>query len=87
MATTNVRIPDELMSRLEKTAEDLHRSKDWLVSDAVREYLEREERKTHRLAETREALAEADAGQLLEGDAVLDWLDSWGTDNEKQPPV
>lgn len=87
MAMTSVRIPDDLMARLEKTAEQRRRSKGWLINDAVREYLERDEVKMRHLAETREAIAEVEAGQLIDGDKVLDWLESWGTDNEKQPPV
>jgi predicted transcriptional regulator len=86
MAMTSVRIPDDLMVRLQKTAEQRRRSKSWLINDAVREYLEREEIRARRLAETRQALAEVDKGQLIEGDEVLDWLDSWGTEDEKAPP-
>lgn len=87
MAMTSVRMPDELMSRLEKTSEDLRRSKGWLINDAVREYLEKQEIKVRRLAETNEALAEMEAGQLIDGEAVLDWLDSWGSKKEKTPPT
>ena len=83
---TSVRIPDDLMVRLQKTAEQRRRSKSWLINDAVREYLEREEIRARRLAETRQALAEVDKGQFIEGDEVLDWLDSWGTEDEKAPP-
>jgi predicted transcriptional regulator len=86
MAMTSVRIPDDLMVRLQKTAEQRRRSKSWLINDAVREYLEREEIRARRLAETRQALAEVDKWQLIEGDEVLDWLDSWGTEDEKAPP-
>ena len=52
----------------------------------MREYLEREEIRARRLAETRQALSEVKEGQLIEGDEVLDWLDSWGTEDEKAPP-
>ena len=86
MAMTSVRIPDDLMAQLQKTAEQRRRSKSWLINDAVREYLQREEIRTQRLAETRQSLAEVDKGQLIEGDEVLDWLDSWGTEDEKAPP-
>ena len=86
MAMTSVRIPDDLMAQLQKTAEQRRRSKSWLINDAVREYLEREEIRTHRLAETRQSLTEVDKGQLIEDDEVLDWLDSWGTEEEKAPP-
>ncbi len=44
-------------------------------------------RKAQMLSETHEALAEVEAGNLIAGDKVLDWLDSWGEKNEKPSPV
>jgi len=44
-------------------------------------------RKAQMLYETHEALAEVEAGNLIAGDKVLDWLDSWGEKNEKPSPV
>jgi predicted transcriptional regulator len=79
-------MPDDLMRRLDAAAERLRRSKGWLINDAVREYLEREDKRLRRLEETKEALAELDAGELVDGDQVLAWLDSWGTDHEREPP-
>jgi predicted transcriptional regulator len=52
----------------------------------VREYLEREDLRQRRDEETREALAELDAGQVVDGDEVLAWIDSWGAENEREPP-
>lgn len=49
-------------------------------------YLEREDERTRRIEETREALAELDAGELVDGDDVLAWVESWGTDHERKPP-
>ncbi|WP_295880404.1 CopG family ribbon-helix-helix protein [uncultured Thiohalocapsa sp.] len=86
MGMTSVRMPDDLMERLDATAARLRRSKGWVINDAVREYLEREELQQHRDQETREALAELEAGSLVDGDDVLAWLDSWGSDNELEPP-
>lgn len=86
MGMTSVRVPDDIMSRLESTAARLRRSKGWVINDALREYLEREERRVQRLGETQAALAELEAGDLIEGDEVLAWLDSWGTDREREPP-
>jgi len=86
MSMTNVRMPDDLMQRLDATAERLHRSKGWIITDAVREYLEREDARARRLAQTREALAELDAGDLIDGDEVLAWVASWGTDHERMSP-
>ena len=86
MAMTSVRMPDELMSQLEQAAEKLRRSKGWIINDAVKEYLAREQRKTQMLEETYEALADIKAGRVVEGHDVLDWLDTWGTESEKSFP-
>ena len=86
MGMTSVRMPDDLLQRLDATATRLRRSKGWLINDAVREYLEREELRQRRDEETRVALAELDAGQVVEGDEVLAWIDSWGSENEREPP-
>ena len=86
MGMTSVRVPDDMLSRLESTAARLRRSKGWIINDALREYLEREERRVQRLGETRQALGEVDAGDLVEGDEVLAWLESWGASDEREPP-
>ncbi len=87
MGMTSVRMPDELLEQLEQTAEKLRRSKGWIINDAVKEYLSREERKAQILEETREALADIKAGRVAGGEEVMDWLESWGTDQEKAPPT
>ncbi len=85
MAMTSVRMPDELMNRLEVAAEKLRRSKGWLINDAVGEYLERKEQEARMLAETYEALEDVNRGELVDGDEVMKWLKSWGSENEKPP--
>ncbi len=86
MGMTSVRMPDELLERLEATAGKLRRSKGWIINDAVREYLAREERKAQRLDDTREALADIQAGQVVEAEPIIDWLESWGSEQEKTSP-
>jgi len=86
MGMTSVRVPDEMLSRLESAAARLRRSKGRIINDALREYLEREERRVQRLAETRQGLGEVEAGDLVEGDEVLAWLDSWGAPDEHKAP-
>ena len=80
MGMTSVRMPDELLQRLDSTATRLRRSKGWIINDAVREYLEREDLRQRRDEETREALTDLDAGQVVDGDQVLAWIDSWGSE-------
>jgi predicted transcriptional regulator len=38
------------------------------------------------LAAIDEALAEADKGVFFSGEAVIEWLESWGTDHVKPTP-
>lgn len=52
MGMTSVRMPDDLMQRLDAAAERLRRSKGWITNDALREYLEREEERVRRLEDT-----------------------------------
>ena len=86
MGMTSVRMPDELLSQLDRAAVKLRRSKGWIINDAVREYLAREERKARMLEETREALADIKAGRVVDGTEIMDWLDTWGTDMENPLP-
>ena len=86
MGMTSVRMPDELMNRLERTAEQLRRSKGWVIKDAVEAYVAREELKLRRNQETLESWEDYKAGRVVESDDMMAWLDSWGTDDEKKPP-
>jgi predicted transcriptional regulator len=86
MGMTSVRMPDDLLQRLDSAATRLRRSKGWIINDAVREYLEREDQRQRRDEGTREALAELEAGQVIDGGEVLAWIDSWGSDEEREPP-
>ncbi len=86
MGMTSVRMPDELLAQLEEAAEKLRRTKGWIINDAVREYLAKEKREDRMLEETREALADIRAGRVVDGAEVIDWLNSWGTDEENTPP-
>lgn len=87
MGTTSVRMPDELLDRLERTAEQLRRSKGWIIKDAVEEYLKREELKQQRNQETLASWEDYKAGRVIDGDKMMEWLESWGTENEKKPPA
>ncbi len=86
MGMTSVRMPDELMQKLNEAAEKMRRSKGWIINDAVTEYLAREERDSQMLEETRQALVDIKAGRVVDGAQVIEWLNSWGTKKEKSPP-
>jgi predicted transcriptional regulator len=80
-------MPEELLERIEKAAERMQRSKGWIIKDAVKEYLAREELKQQRNQETLDAWEDYKAGNLVDGEEVMAWLDSWGAKDEKEPPV
>lgn len=45
-----------------------------------------EEQVVARLERTKQALAQVEAGQVIDGDEVIDWIVTWGTDKEQRPP-
>jgi predicted transcriptional regulator len=86
MPITSVRLPDELAEQLADLADKLHRSKSWLISEAVKDFIARADDDTRRWEQTLEALDAVKAGRLVDGDDVDDWLSRWGSDHELLPP-
>lgn len=74
--------------RLKSLADSRHRKPHFLMKEAIKQYLDREEA---RESFKQEALASWQAyqetGQHLTGTEVSNWLESWGTDQEKAVPV
>lgn len=86
MSTTSFRLDEDLQEKLEATAARLQRSKGWIINDALRRYIEREELKQRMLAETEEAIADIQAGRVVSSAEVIKWLETWGADNEIKAP-
>ena len=86
MSVTTVRLQAEVESGLEAIADKLSRSKSWVINQALREYLERQEQEQTRWQETLKAMESVAQGRVVSGEAVHTWLRSWGTDNELPPP-
>ena len=82
MTTTSFRLDDDLESKLNSIAKNLSRSKSWIINDALRLYIAREETMQQILRETEDALANLEAGQVVSGEEVMQWLETWGTDDE-----
>ena len=86
MTTTSFRLDGDLEGKLDDVAQSLRRSKSWIINDALRHYIEREERRQRMLRETEEAMADLEAGRIVSGEAVMSWLESWGTESETEAP-
>lgn len=70
-------VPLQLAEKVDQMAVRLERSKGWIVKQALAAWIDQEEERS-RL--TREALADVDAGQVIDHHAVQAWADSLGTD-------
>lgn len=76
-------VPMALAEKVDSLAERLERSRGWIVKQALSVWVEQEEER-RRL--TLEALADVDAGQVVDHQAVQAWADSLTTDTPLSPP-
>ncbi len=86
MGVTSVRLQPEIESPLEKLANKLDRSKNYLINQAIKEFLARKSLEDKKWDETLEALDSVKSNRVVAEQDVNEWLDSWGKDNEIQPP-
>ena len=76
-------VPMALAEKVDSLAERLERSRGWIVKQALSAWVEQEEER-RRL--TLEALADVDAGKVIDHQAVQAWADSLTTDTPLSPP-
>jgi predicted transcriptional regulator len=79
---TSVKLDDDLKSRIQHLADIRHRSAHWIMREAIRDYVEREEARERF---KQESLASW-TGRHLTGQELRDWLNTWGTDRETEIP-
>lgn len=85
--TVGVKLDDETRDRLKHLGEVRHRSAHWIMREAIREYLDKEEEAENRNREADEAWADyQQSGLGVSNDAMSAWLDSWGSNKEGQCP-
>lgn len=76
-------LPVDLVEKLDEHAERLERSRGWIVKQAVGDWIHRE---AERDRLTREALASADAGRLIDHERVEEWLDRLAAPSREPVP-
>lgn len=86
MSVTTVRLQPEVESDLEAMAGKLQRSKNWLINQAIREFVARQELEQSRWKETLAAMESVAQGQVVSDEAVHAWLETWGSAEELPPP-
>lgn len=86
MGVTSIRLQPEIESPLEELAAKLDRSKNYIINQAIREYIERQSVEDQRWSETLEALSSIKSGSSLPEEEVNAWLENWGSGEELSPP-
>lgn len=76
-------VPLPLADKVDQMASTLKRSRSWIMEQALSAWIAKEETRD-RL--TQEALANVDAGLLIDHLAVQAWADSLGTENAQPLP-
>lgn len=76
-------VPLPLAEKVDRLATRLERSRGWVIKQALSAWVEQEEER-RRL--TLEALADVDAGRVIDHQAVQAWADSLDTDTPLPPP-
>ena len=84
--TLSVRVPGEIRDQLEQLSDATGRTKSFLASEAIESYLATQAWQVDAIQKAVEKADSKDA-RFIEHDKVIDWLMSWGTDNEKDRPL
>jgi predicted transcriptional regulator len=77
-------VPVDLADKVDVMATRLDRSRGWIVKQALAAWVDQEE---ERHLMTLEALADVDAGRVIDQQAVRAWADSLNTDTPLPPPA
>jgi predicted transcriptional regulator len=85
---TSVKIDEELKERIQHLAEARQRSPHWIMCEAIRDYVDREEVRENFKQEALDSWASyKETGQHLTGEETRAWLAKWGTEHESSAPA
>jgi RHH-type transcriptional regulator, rel operon repressor / antitoxin RelB len=82
-ASLTIRVDEADKRRLEELARSTGRSRSILAAEAIAEYLAVNE---WQIEAIRTAMAETERGETVSHEAVRQWVASWDTDQELEPP-
>jgi len=85
---TSIKLDDNLKGRVQQLAHQRQRTAHWIMREAIRQYVEREETRESFKQEALTSWAEyKETGRHLTGEETRTWLRSWGTDAETELPT
>ncbi len=86
-AAVAVKIEPEMRERMKRLAARRQRTQPWLMCDAIRQYVERDEARDAFLHQARDAWLEyRETGLHASAEEVLEWLATWGGASETAAP-
>jgi predicted transcriptional regulator len=77
------RVPKDKADKLEELADAMDRPRSWLLRQALDAYLDVQAWQVAHIEEGRRELRE---GKGIPHEKVVAWLETWGTDDETEPP-
>ena len=80
MVTRTLQLHDDVNAALEREAKTAGKSVDDVINAVLRQYDER-------LRVVDEGRADVAAGRVVDNAAMKTWFESWGDDDEKDPPA
>lgn len=84
---TSLKIDDEMKGRIQALAEQRDRSAHWIMREAIRQYVDREEaRESFRQEALESWTAYQETGRHLTLSETTAWLETWGTEQEREAP-
>jgi predicted transcriptional regulator len=84
---TSLKIDDVMKDRIRRLADARDRSPHWIMREAIREYVDREESRESFLQAATAAWHDyRETGLHITGEEALDWLSTWGTADERMAP-
>ena len=85
-AVVRARVPEKLKKEFSKAVAAHGLNQSHAIRQLMNQYVENEKELSRRHRETLEALEDIESGRVFDGKTVLAWLDSWGKENEIEPP-
>ena len=86
MGVTSIRLSADVEAPLETLAQRLDRSKNYLINQAIKEFVARQAMDDARWEDTLKALASIKEGKSRDESEVGSGRRSWGTDDESPAP-
>jgi len=83
---TGVKLDLKTKKRLQRLSKQKHRTPHWLMKEAISQYIEREEEGERFKKETLARWKEVSQGKTVRHEEVLEWLATWGREDETGRP-